>query len=275
MFNPNDKSKGAAVRISNDYDKEIVLINEYGSFDLKKVPLYDALILDNTDQEGCLRTLREIRSSFIESIYLMPIFILSIVDTKSDEIKELSDGVIQTIQPETLNTYLDSVRSRRKQLKPYTSSPEINRNLIKMLRFAYTRKRDLNPVKDRHSLIGYKYPILSLGLEQSNQAKTNIQTIEEALEKEFFNPTFKDRMHLCGNCYSGFLNFKELDPKTGSANLISENLIHHFSCAYIGPESDFVRGNRLICTKCNKTLRHMGEDYDKPSVMYKSLDGNN
>jgi hypothetical protein len=47
-------------------------------------------------------------------------------------------------------------------------------------------------------------------------------------------------------------------------------LIHHFQCAYIGPESDFTQeyNDDLICPKCQKLLRHIGVDYDKPSHIY-------
>ena len=274
MFNPNENSRSSSVRISNNFDKEIVLINDYNDFDIKKVPLYDALVLDFTEKEACKETLRAIRKSNIESIFLLPVFVLSIVDIKDVEVKELSDGVIQTIQPESLNTFIDSIKKKRKQLKPYTVNPEINRHLIKALRFSFTRERTLIPIKDRHSLIGYTYPILSLSLE-NEQAKSEINAIEEALEKEFFSPEFVDRLHLCGNCYGGFLNYKETDPESGSANLVTESLVHHFSCAYIGPQSDFIRGDQMICPKCNKTLRHIGVDYDKPSVMYRCLDNDN
>lgn len=273
MFNPSEKT-GSTVKISNSFDKEIVLINDYTDFDIKKVPLYDALILDHTDKQACLRTLREIRKSNIESIFLVPVFILSIVELKDQEIKELSDGIIQTIQAEAINSFIESIKLKRKQLKPYTVNPEINRHLIKALRFCFTRDRVLHPVKDRFSTIGYKYPILSLSMEHE-QAKAEINTIEEAIDKDFFASEFVDRMHLCGNCYSGFLNYKETDPVSGSANLVTESLVHHFSCAYIGPQSDFVRGEHMICPKCNKNLRHIGVDYDKPSVMYRCLDNNN
>ena len=273
MFKPGENTS-QTVKISNAFDKEIVLINDYSSFDLKKIPLYDALVLDYTDKTGCVDALRKIRSSNIESIYLIPTFILSIVDLKDPEIMELGDGVVQTIQPDSINAFIEGIKSKRRQLKPYTVNPEINRTLIKTMRFAFTRDRMLKPIKDRKSNIGFKYPILSLSLT-GEQAKTEINTIEEALEKEFFSPEFVDRIHLCGHCYGGFLNYKEVDPKSGSANLVTENLVHHFSCAYIGPQSDFIRGEQMVCPKCNKTLRHIGVDYDKPSVMYHCLDNDN
>lgn len=138
----------------------------------------------------------------------------------------------------------------------------------------FTRNRPLRPVKDRTSRIGYKFPILSLGYQEESP-KLEINALHSAIEKDFFSASFHDRMHLCSKCHSGFLNYKELDPKSGSSNLITENLIHHFVCAYVGPEGDFLQGESMVCPKCNKTLRHIGVDYDKPSVMYKCLDNDN
>ena len=273
MFKPAEQTN-KVVKIENSFNKEIVLISEYEGFDLKKVPLYDAIILDYADAEKCVSFLEAIRASNIESIYLIPVFILSINELDEPNLEELADGIVQIIQVETLNTKIDTIKAKRKQLKPFTITTEVNRNLIKLLRFSFTRNRPLRPIRDRHSIIGYKYPLLHL-TSGSDSAKQVISTLKEAFEQELFTGRFVDRMHLCNKCNSGFLNFKELDPETGSANLITENLIHHFSCAYVGPESDFFHENKLICPKCSKTLRHIGVDYDKPSVMYRSLDSDN
>jgi GGDEF domain-containing protein len=49
----------------------------------------------------------------------------------------------------------------------------------------------------------------------------------------------------------------------------SEDLVHHFPCGYIGPISDFKNkvDSSLTCPKCSKNLRHIGVDYDKPSII--------
>ena len=273
MFKPAEQIK-KVVKIDNSFNKEIVLISEYGEFDLKKIPLYDAIILDYADSKNCLSFIESIRASNIESIYLIPVFILSINDIHNPNLEELSDGIVQVIQIETLNAKIDAIKAKRKQLKPFTITTEVNRSLIKLLRFSYTRNRNLKPIKDRLSIIGYKYPLLNLN-SSNDSAKHVISTLREAFEQELFTGTFVDRMHLCNKCNSGFLNFKEIDPETGSSNLVTENIIHHFTCAYVGPESDFFHDNKLICPKCTKTLRHIGVDYDKPSVMYRSLDSDN
>lgn len=270
-MNSPGSNKSAVRHIESQYDKEFVLVSDFDAFELKKTPLYDALILDYTDKEGCIRTLKNIRASGIESIYLVPVFILSIVDLKDPEINELVDGVINSIEPDAINSYVESVRNKRRRLMPFNITPDIDKHLLKLLRFVYTRERKVTPVKDRHSLIGYKYPLLHLSIGEQG-AKSEIKSVTKAIEEGFFKPDFVNRMHLCGKCNGGFLNYKEIDPETGSSHLETENLIHHFSCAYVGPESDFSREDKFICPKCNKTLRHIGVDYDKPSVMYHAVD---
>lgn len=273
MFNPkNEKTKVS--KVENNYGKEIILISDFQEFDFKKIPLYDALILDWADAEGAKSLLKKIRSSNIESIYLIPLFILSLNKLEDMETEELSDGIISMVQPESLNRTIERIQEKKSGLKPYTANRNTNKQLVKVLRFMFTRNRPLRPIKDRTSRIGYKYPILSSGFEEE-APKLEIDTLQEAMEKDFFSATFQDRMHLCSKCHSGFLNYKELDPKSGSANLITENLIHHFVCAYVGPQGDFMQGESMVCPKCNKTLRHIGVDYDKPSVMYKCLDNDN
>lgn len=273
MFKPAEHTP-KVVKIENPFNKEIVMISDYTDFDIKKIPLYDAIVLDYANEEKCIAFLEQIRASNIESIYLIPVFILSLNEIENNYVDELADGTVQVIQPEILNSEIDVIKQKRKQLKPFTITTEVNRSLIKLLRFSFTRDRSLKPIRDRKSIIGYKYPLLNLS-SSTNTAKQEISTLKEAFEQEYFSGKFIDRMHLCSQCNSGFLNYKEVDPETGSSNLITENIIHHFTCAYVGPEGDFYHDNKLVCPKCNKTLRHIGVDYDKPSVMYRSLDSDN
>jgi len=74
-----------------------------------------------------------------------------------------------------------------------------------------------------------------------------------------------DRVNLCPRCDHTQINFRESCPKCGSLNIGDEPTIHHFRCAYVGRESEYQRGVKLICPKCSNELRHIGVDYDKPS----------
>ena len=85
--------------------------------------------------------------------------------------------------------------------------------------------------------------------------------------QKFFRRTFFDRLHVCPRCGSARLNVREECAKCRSSNLTEESYLHHFTCAYQGPESEFRRGNDLVCPKCRRELTSFSIDYDRPGVM--------
>ncbi|WP_339759857.1 response regulator [uncultured Hoeflea sp.] len=86
--------------------------------------------------------------------------------------------------------------------------------------------------------------------------------------KGLLKRSFAERFHCCPGCASRRLNVREECPSCRSSNLTEAPIVHHFKCAYQGPESDFKEGTRLVCPKCSAHLRHYGGDYEKPgSVM--------
>ena len=92
---------------------------------------------------------------------------------------------------------------------------------------------------------------------------------EELRDGGFLDMGFVDRLHVCDRCGSSRFNVREECPDCHSSNLSEEPYLHHFKCAYQGPESDFRRGDALICPKCRKELSHFSVDYDKPGTIVK------
>lgn len=94
-----------------------------------------------------------------------------------------------------------------------------------------------------------------------------VRTEAHRLEQNgFFDSAFFDRMHSCGNCGSSRFNVREECANCRSAHLSDEPFLHHFKCAYQGPEMDFRLGDDLVCPKCRRELSHFGHDYDKPGI---------
>jgi len=148
-------------KIENDSNKEIYLISDFHNADVKQVAIYDALILDNTDSKGLKQFLVNIRSSFIGKLYLMPIFVLSLSPKIDQEVEQLCDGVISSVQVETIINTIRQIQSKQESLSPVDSAtPEI-RILTKLLRFMHTRERPLKPFIDANAHIGYNYPLLN------------------------------------------------------------------------------------------------------------------
>lgn len=82
------------------------------------------------------------------------------------------------------------------------------------------------------------------------------------LKQEFF-----ERFHICPSCDSYRLHVREECSHCRSSNLAEEQYLHHFRCAFQGPEAEFRRDGDLICPKCHQELTHFGFDYDRPGTM--------
>ncbi len=108
------------------------------------------------------------------------------------------------------------------------------------------------------ALIGYTMP-LDPTLVSAEAAKL--------VAAGYLKPAFYDRLHRCPGCGGSQFNVREECPSCRSADLSEESYLHHYSCAYQGPESDFRQGDDLICPKCRKALTYFGGDYDKPGIM--------
>ncbi len=94
-----------------------------------------------------------------------------------------------------------------------------------------------------------------------------IREAEKLRAAGYLRAVFFDRLHQCGSCGSSRLNVREECAKCGSPHLHEEPYLHHFKCAYQGPEKDFRQGDQLVCPKCRKALTHFSVDYDKPGFL--------
>lgn len=254
-------------RVQTQSDKEIYFISDFKELDVKKVVISDGLVLDYADKEGCFSFLKLIRSSYIESIYLVPVFILALNDDVDEFSRALSDGVLRSLQDETFEGSFNVIDQRIRQLQTSDTNDLLIRIQNKILRYYYTRQKRISPITSVKAHTGYTYPLLSLHYKNVN-TEDMFKLIDDLEAKEFIRPRYEDILHLCSNCFSAFLNYREVCSKCGSSDLYMENLIHHFVCAKVAPETDFVTGNQMVCPKCNKLLHHIGVDYDKPSIVY-------
>lgn len=254
-------------KLNNSANKDIYFISEYKLQDIKNVVICDALILDYADNKGCINFLQSIRNSLIESIYLVPVFIYSQFDEVDDITNDLCDGVLSSINEQNIIDKIDIIIERRDQLKVSEASTSESRILNKILRFLYTRNKDLIPIVNGNSHIGYKYPLIQNNY-LTEEAIDMLQFLNNMADKDYFTSHFVDRVHLCNQCNSGFLNYRETCPKCHAYDLVSEKLIHHNECGYIGIEKAFGKSGHLTCPNCEKTLSKYGIDYTKPSGTY-------
>ena len=94
-----------------------------------------------------------------------------------------------------------------------------------------------------------------------------VREAEKQVKDGFLRREFFDRFHFCYRCGSARMHVREECPECRSPELREEQYMHHFRCAYQGIESDFRRGDKLICPRCRQELSHFSVDYDKPGAV--------
>lgn len=109
----------------------------------------------------------------------------------------------------------------------------------------------------------------TVGCGNNPDDKNLRKMVEVFLEAGYIEPVkFVERIHLCPVCQSSVLIFSECCSKCHSSNIREEDMIHHFRCANISPESEYQYDGELRCPKCKRFLQHIGIDYDRPAKVY-------
>ncbi|RMG79669.1 MAG: hypothetical protein D6714_16035 [Bacteroidetes bacterium] len=223
----------------------------------------NSLVID-TDKESAVRKiLKMLRSSHEPEMYLKPVFLK--VPGAPEYLVRQTDGIMTTANEDEIVKRAKQIREKIACIEAGTINLDYDDEiLLKALQFAFTRGEALTPYPDRYSKIGYGFPFLSAFLAAGDHLSA-LTLLDKASRAGFWKAQVFDKINLCQKCRGNYLNFRETCSECHSIDLESENLIHHFRCAYVGPESDFRHGDQLLCPKCDRTLRHIGIDYDKPS----------
>jgi DNA-directed RNA polymerase subunit RPC12/RpoP len=248
-------------------------LNDYDKYELEGLKEFDALIINCTRRLYSYDMVKTVRSHDDEQIYLLPIFFYNNFEDVEQSTSSIADGVLHNMQQ--LGPSADIVRfiqKKQRELKPFTGKIDYEALVLnKTLRFMYTRDREsFEPVTDRASKIGYSYSIASANFNMKSEHKV-LDIFKHGEEEGLFSSEFVEIVYLCNTCSNGYLNYREVCPRCSSSDLLQEDLIHHFRCAYVGPQKDYISQydkNELQCPKCDKYLKHIGIDYDKPSVVY-------
>ncbi len=190
-------------------------------------------------------------------------------------------GIVDYIKKPILKEDLDRIYERLARRLKRTGRAKLNKEKVflwKVFAYMYSRSVEkLNPVPNLYSVIGYSYPMLT-SVMTPQIIREQLNTLHKAVKQGYLKEDFVDATYLCSKCSSAALQYREICPKCQSSNLKQEDLIHHFRCAYVGPRSDFQPSEDiydLVCPKCDKRLKHIGVDYDKPAVVYDCLNCHN
>jgi hypothetical protein len=254
-----------------NYDNQLFyLFESFSGLKIDHLVGYDAIVLEANDPDFTKIILKKFRSHSNPEFYLKPIFLVNYKSINDPVVEALHDGIMITFDqiPEKVND-IQQLFLRSTHLDNSPSTTFEVALVKKILNYMYTREiRSLKPYPDFTSAIGFSYPLLSINFEPFEESKV-LEILDWAQKENLIWPDFIDRVYLCNSCGTGHLSYREICPSCDSANMRSEDLIHHFPCGNIGPISDFKNkvDSVLNCPKCNKALRHIGVDYDKPSII--------
>ncbi|MCB9194873.1 MAG: hypothetical protein H6598_01435 [Flavobacteriales bacterium] len=264
----NIKFENNAIK-AGAFEFGIITGNEPWSND--RIGYYDAVIIDGSDDDFVRESVLRIRKHHRSDVYLTPIFLLKNVTIKNPVVNELIDGVIFSLeQVELIVERTQTLLMKTKEVLEVKSVSFEAEMINKTINLMVTRdKKELKAIPYTRSGIGYYFPEISVNFAREDEFNV-LKILKMAEDDGLFSSAFNDRVYLCTSCNGGYLNYREVCPQCSSSHSTTEDMVHHFPCAYIGPIKDFQNtiDDELNCPKCNKTLRHIGVDYDKPSVLH-------
>lgn len=219
--------------------------------------------------DGPYELLSRIRSHAEMHVYLKPVFWVSVGDPES-KVEAHVDGTWRYDDdqeiPAPLLDRAAVINRGIATLQQSGASGESSMEL-RILRFMATRQNEFSPYRTANNTDGFVYPRLWPLLPRGGNELVQILSTFEG--RRLVTGTFFMRQHACQSCHCGFLNFQETCPECGSANIETDDLVHHFRCAYTGPMHEFdVEKGQRVCPKCDRKLKQIGVDYDKPSLVH-------
>jgi hypothetical protein len=232
---------------------------------------YSAIIIEGKNIDFVRLILKRIRGNHNPDVYLKPVFLLNGNSHKDPFIAKLIDGVLNSFdQIPLIHDVTETINQRKEELN-YINSISFEAQVVtKLLCYMYTREeKELEPIPYAFSNTNYSYPFLSCNYEPHDEYQI-FDLLQLMVSEGLFSAEYIDRVYLCANCKSSHLSYRETCVKCHSTNTDSFDIVHHFPCAYVGPITDFTNDldDKLNCPKCTKTLKHIGIDYDKPSVLH-------
>lgn len=233
----------------------------------------DAVIVEfSAASAGALSILRAIRQQPTPAIYLSPVFFVTDGDVDSQDVRLGSaDGAafrseFSAAWHQDLGQRAQAIRGRIGRLAELQRPVDTNL-AFKALRLVFSRGGAIAPQPTASHRRGYIFPLLEPLVSQED---ATVGQLLDFLEGQgLMAAEMVDRVYQCSACQSSFLNVREVCSHCRSPLLVADDLIHHFRCGYVAPLQEFRAGDELACPKCERKLRQVGVDYDKPSSVYR------
>lgn len=244
----------------------LFLVSHESELRSEDLDLLDGFVLDTDSTNDAYEIVKKLRTHSRLNVALKPIFV-SIAYKLPVHITTHTDGFIEL---SLMSSYIQRIATINKRINTVQDPKLVSHELLiqyRLLAYLFSRNTQLEPIHSRESLIGYEFPFLSLYFKKEESIKL-LGLLQKCTEKNYTSFQLKDYIHLCKSCSGNYLNFRECCPKCNSIDIEAHDMIHHFECAHVAPAKDFKTEDGLECPKCDKTLRHIGIDYDKPSTIY-------
>ncbi len=253
------------------------IIDHLDSLNVDDTQQFDAVIINGKDESFIRQIVKRIRAHRKPQVYLKPVFLLKSVNIIDPLVDQLVDGSLFSFdQIPFIKKEVEKILSRTNEIQ-FTHQISFEAQMIvKMISLMYSRdQKVLKPIPYYLSDNNYTYPPLSVNFNHTEEYAV-FDIFDQAEYDGIFTSEFEDRVYLCSQCSTGAMSYREVCPKCNSSNSKTDDIIHHFPCGYVGPKADYTNeiDDELDCPKCNKRLRHIGVDYDKPSVIHECLNCN-
>ena len=251
-----------------------LIIDHLDSLDVEEVKNHDSVIINGKDEAFIRQIVRRIRAHAEPRIYLKPVFLLQGTNIIDPLVNELVDGNLYSLeQIPFIKTDVERILVKTSEIQFSRAISFEAQMIVKMISFLYSRSQTkLKPIPYVYSDVNYTYPCLSVNFNHTEEFSV-FDILNHAEYDGIFTSEFVDRVYLCSQCSNGRMSYREVCPKCNSSNSKTDDIVHHFPCGYVGPMEDFKNeiDDELDCPKCNKRVRHIGVDYDKPSVLHECL----
>lgn len=228
-----------------------------------QVPEEGILVVSATHPESTA-ALRRLRG--IKVCRLLPIALAGPPESAPEE-SPLADSCVPA-HPKAMRAAMPVLEARLERVRALPPAEDVSapeRRELDFLRFVHTRDlEELVPHIGASFDTAFHLPVAESLLELP--ALEAWETLEELREKGIFEGPLEERVFLCRTCGGSRILLREVCPKCQVPSLVTEQTIHHFPCAHVGPRESFEQEGRLVCPKCQGELRHIGVDYDRPEA---------
>lgn len=272
--------------VTNSRGRRIIIINRpvnIGKVNELDDEDFDAIYINiaHTSYEENRLIVRWLSPTRVDKCFLKPRFATAALEEVMGFAAYLIDGFCASPLDDSFTDFIEEVYTNiekfninREMTNDLSTTSRILTNFVK---FDISRGR-LTFTNYMIKGMAEGYPLVYLSWSDNQETLHFEERVKFQMKLEelgFAEKTrFIDRVHICPKCGDSHLLFIECCPKCRRSDISQEQMIHHFRCANISPESTYARDGQLVCPKCRHVLRHIGVDYDRPATIYTCSCGN-